>query len=548
MVMLPGAVPWPEEFAARYRRLGYWTNQTLGELLGCAAAEYGARTALVAGPRRWSYAELDHRATSLAAGFLRLGIENRDRVVVQLPNVPEFVAVCFALFRIGAVPVLALPAHRRSEIMQWCDATGAVAYIVPDRWARYDYRPLATEVGARCRTVRHTIVAGNRGQHIALNSLYAEPVALPSVDAADVALLQISGGSTGMPKLIPRTHDDYGYSVRASAEVCGLTVDSTYLAVLPCAHNFPLSSPGILGALHAGAKVVLAENGSADEVFPLIEREQVTTVAVVPPLALLWMEAARLGRPGLRSLRVLQVGGARISAAAARRVEPVLGCSLQQVFGMAEGLVNYTRPDDPPDTVTNSQGRPLSPADEILVVDDDDIEVAAGARGHLLTRGPYTIRGYYDAPEHNSRAFTPDGFYRTGDIVRVSDTGHLVVEGRAKDVINKGGEKVAAEEVENHLLEHPAVRDAALVSVPDEALGERVCAFVVAGADPPRLGEVRMFLAERGLAAFKLPDRIEIVDAFPKTRIGKVDKKMLRAAAAERVSAHVTTRNMECEQ
>lgn len=536
-MMLPGAVPWPDDLAARYRQRGYWSGQTLGDLLGCWAARYGDRTALVGGDRRWSYAELDRRASSLATGLQRLGIGHEDRAVVQLPNMPELVAVCFALLRIGALPVLALPAHRRSEIAHCCQLTGAVAHVVPDVRSRFDYRTLATEVSASCPSVRHVIVAGDPGAFVALDSLYDDPGPLPVVHASDVALLQLSGGSTGMPKLIPRTHDDYAYSVRASAELCELTPDSSYLVVLPGAHNFPLSSPGILGALHAGAKVVLADNASPDEAFALIEREHVTITAVVPPLALIWMDAARAGRHDLSSLQVLQVGGAKLSAEAARRVEPTLACSLQQVFGMAEGLVNYTRLGDPRETVIHTQGRPLSPDDEIRVVDDLDVDVAPGEQGHLLTRGPYTIRGYYNVPEHNAMAFTPDGFYRTGDIVRVTSSGNLVVEGRAKDQINKGGDKVAAEEVENHLLAHPAVRDVTLVSMPDDVLGERACAFVVAHRNPPGLVELRTFLRDRGLADFKLPDRVEIVHALPQTSVGKVDKPRLREAIADKIAA-----------
>ena len=302
-----------------------------------------------------------------------------------------------------------------------------------------------------------------------------------------MAFFQLSGGSTGVPKLIPRTHDDYIYSLRGSAEICGLDAASVYLAALPVAHNFPLSSPGTLGTLYAGGTVVIARNPSPDEVFPLIERERVTITALVPPLALIWLEAAAARRPDLSSLKVLQVGGAKFAAEAAARVRPVLGCTLQQVFGMAEGLVNYTRLDDPDDIVVNTQGRPISPDDEVHVVDDDDRPVEPGEVGHLLTRGPYTIRGYYNAPEHNARAFTPDGFYRTGDLVRRDAAGYLTVEGRAKDQINRGGDKVAAEEVENHILAHPAVMDAAVVAMPDAFLGERSCAFVIPrGPVPPR--------------------------------------------------------------
>lgn len=334
-----------------------------------------------------------------------------------------------------------------------------------------------------------------------------------------------------MPKLIPRTHDDYLYSVRESARICGLSQDSVYLVALPVAHNFPLSSPGTLGVLHAGGTVVLAPSPAPETVFDLVESERVTITAAVPPLALAWLRSAASTGRDLSSLQVLQVGGAKFSEEAARLVRPRLHASLQQVFGMAEGLVNYTRLDDPEDIVVGTQGRPISPDDEIRVVDQQDRDVPPGATGHLLTRGPYTIRGYYRAPEHNARAFTADGFYRTGDLVRVIDGGYLVVEGRQKDQINRGGEKIAAEEVENHLLANDAVHDVAVVSMPDEYLGERSCAFVIPrDGDRPRPIELKRFLRERGLAEYKLPDRIEVVGEFPHTPVGKVSKAELRRA------------------
>ncbi|GAA3410866.1 hypothetical protein GCM10018952_17160 [Streptosporangium vulgare] len=197
---------------------------------------------------------------------------------------------------------------------------------------------------------------------------------------------------------------------------------------------------------------------------------------------------------------------------------------------MAEGLLNYTRLDDPRELVDTTQGRPLSPADEILVVDSDGAEVAPGEVGELLTRGPYTLRGYYRAPEHNARSFTPDGFYRTGDLVRVLPSGHLVVEGRDKDQINRGGDKISAEELENHLLAHPAVHDAAVVGTPDPVMGERTCAFLIVRDQAPTLREIKQFLKERGVAGYKWPDRIELVETFPRTPVGKISKKELAAS------------------
>lgn len=535
--LLPDFTPWPEECAQRYRAAGHWRGETLGAMLEARAQAHPQSLALVCGTRRWTYEELDLKARQLATGFSRLGIRPRDCVVVQLPNVAEFFTVCFALFRLGALPVFALPAHRRTEITAFCQMTDAVAYVIVDVDGGFDYRSLAREVMREAPLLRHVLVLGQAEEFVAIGDLHDTPQDIAGPRASDVAFLQLSGGSTGLPKLIPRTHDDYLYSVRASVDICGLTPDSVYLCALPVAHNFPLSSPGTLGVFHAGGCVVLARRASPDTAFPLIEAERVTITALVPPLAMVWLDSARASPHDLSSLKLLQVGGAKFGAEAARRVKPELGCALQQVFGMAEGLVNYTRADDPDELVMNTQGRAISPDDEVRVVDDEDRDVLPGEVGHLLTRGPYTIRGYYRAPEHNARAFTIDGYYRAGDLVRRLPSGHLIVEGRAKDQINRGGDKVAAEEVENHLLAHPSVHDAALVAMPDAYLGEKTCAFIVARGDAPRPIELVRFLRERGIAQYKIPDRILFVDQFPKTGVGKVNKRLLRERTAPAIQA-----------
>ncbi|MEU9460977.1 (2,3-dihydroxybenzoyl)adenylate synthase [Streptomyces sp. NPDC048312] len=536
------APTWPSDFAERYRAAGWWRGETFGSMLRERAEAHPDRIAVVdpAAEIRWSYAELDRRADRLAAGLLARNITKGDRVVVQLPNVAEFFEVVFALFRIGALPVFALPAHRETEISYFCEFTEAVAYVVAAEHGGYDYRELAARTRAGAPALRHVFVArGEPGEFETLADVAEDPVGHGAPRPDDLAFLQLSGGSTGVPKLIPRTHDDYIYSLRGSNEICGVDENSVYLCALPAAHNFPLSSPGSLGTLYAGGRVVLCPQPSPEVAFPLIERERVTLTGLVPPLALLWTQAATATAHDLSSLDVLLVGGAKFSEEAARRVRPALGCTLQQVFGMAEGLVNYTRLDDPVEVIVTTQGRPISPDDEILVVDDEDQEVAPGETGHLLTRGPYTIRGYWRAPEHNARSFTEDGFYRTGDVVRVTPSGHIVVEGRAKDQINRGGEKIAAEEVENHILAHPFVHDANVVAEPDPYLGERTCAYVILrpGAGPLKPVDIKRFVRERDLAAYKVPDRVEFVDTFPQTGVGKISKKALRTAAARGTSA-----------
>ncbi|MEU2451057.1 AMP-binding protein [Streptomyces sp. NPDC012765] len=510
---------------------GHWDGRTLGTCLRDWAGRFGDRTAIVAGTERLTYRELDERADRMAAGLADLGIRAGDRVLVQLPNNGSFPVLFFALARLGAIPALTLPAHRITEMGHLARLSGAVAYVIADEYAAFDYRELAAAVQAQAPALRHVLVAGDPGPFTALAKVSAEPRTFPDPDPADIALLLVSGGTTGVPKLIPRTHNDYGFNARASAAACELDADTVYLACLPVAHNFPLACPGMLGTLSVGGTVVLCPSPAPGDAFPLIEAERVTHTALVPPLIPLWIDSAEWDPADISSLRVLQAGGSKLSADLARSIPDALGCTVQQVFGMAEGLLNYTRSGDDDDLVAVSQGRPLSEDDELRIVDADGREVAAGEAGELLVRGPYTLRGYYRAPEVNATAFTPDGFYCSGDLVRRLPSGHLVVEGRVKDTIDRNGESVSAEEVEAHVTAHPKVHRCAAVGLPDpDGEGERICVVVVPDAETaPTLQELRAFMLDRGVASFKLPDRVESATDLPLTAIGKIDKRSLRA-------------------
>lgn len=530
----PALVPlrqsWPPALVARYRAAGYWRGETLPGVLRERAAQFADDIAVVGGEVRLSYAALWQEAGRIGAGLLARGLVPGDRVVVQLGNTPAFVTVVCGLFRAGLIPVYALPAHRITEVSHVMHKAQARGYIAADRQDGFDYRVLARELQALLPALQHVLIVGDAAEFGAVDSLQGDAALLPpDPDPQSVAFLQLSGGSTGLSKLIPRTHDDYIYSFRASNEICAITRDSVYMVALPAAHNFPMSSPGFLGALYAGARVVMSPGPGPDAAFPLIARERVTCVGLVPPLALLWAQAAATTTHDLTSLQVLQVGGAKLVPEAARRVIDSLGCRLQQVFGMAEGLVNYTRLHDPLDVVVGTQGRPISPDDEVLVVDDHGHPVAEGGIGHLLTRGPYTIRAYHNDPAANARSFTEDGYYRTGDMVQQLPGGYLVVQGRAGDHINRAGEKISAEEIEDHLLAHADVFDAAVVSMPDAFLGERSCAFVIAHGTPPTAASLKAWVRGRGLAAFKVPDQVVFVAAFGTTAVGKISRRELRA-------------------
>jgi 2,3-dihydroxybenzoate-AMP ligase len=359
------------------------------------------------------------------------------------------------------------------------------------------------------------------------------------IDPTDPAVFQLSGGTTGVPKIIPRTHNDYVYNSKASGAVIDIRPDDALLVVLPISHNFPLASAGIQAFLLEGARLVLSTSTRAADAFALVERERITHLELVPALLIRYLDDPALKDYDLSSLRVINTGGQKLQAEVKRRAEELIpSCKVQEVFGMAEGLLNYVRLDDPDEVRWETVGRPVCPDDEIRLVDDQGRDVPDGEVGELWTRGPYTLRGYFRAPEHNARAFTPDGFYMTGDLMRRHPSGNYIVEGRKKDLINRGGEKISAEEVENLLLAHPAVLNAACVPMPDAVLGERMCAFVI-----PRPGqsltlpEAQQFLAGKELAKYKWPERIELVPEFPLSPFGKVSKQDLSKRIAETLAA-----------
>ena len=543
--MLDGCTPYPAEFRERYIREGYWRPETIAEALVSSAKANPARTAVADHRRRLTFSQFLDEAERFRACLSNHGIARGDRVILQLPNCVEFASLALACFELGAIPIMALPALRRAELEYLARLAEAKAIIIAPEYRGFDHAALARELRDAVASVEtvFSIAPANGCIDLASSRGGAKPTT-GTVDPFDVALFLLSGGTTGLPKLIPRTHADYLYNAREAARVCELNETSRILLALPAAHNFPLSSPGLIGALLTGAISVFSQETGAEEIAAIISRERITHLPCVPTIAMSLLALPESDRPRLESLKMITVGGQRLqepSARALRRIWPSL--KVQQVFGMAEGLLCYTHLDDSDDVACTTQGRPLSHADEIRIVDGSGRDVAEGESGELCCRGPYTIRGYYRADDRNAEGFTTDGFYRTGDVVRRDAAGNLTVEGRIKDQINRGGEKISAEEVESHLLAHPSVSAVAVVAMPDARLGERPCAFVTLRPGTLlTLDTMRDFLTDRGVARYKWPERLEMVAAMPLTNVGKIKKADLRREIETRLAAENLSR------
>ncbi|HDY7705299.1 TPA: AMP-binding protein [Vibrio vulnificus] len=525
--ILDGFVRKPSIQREQYQVANLWRNLPLWQILHQGVEHHPDSIAVTDNHTSLSYLELANRVDRIAAGLREEGLVCGDSVVLQLANTLDFLVVFFALQRLGVVPVLALPAHGLVEIRHFMQLSGARVYIGSNHEKDDKALAIATQLQAELSISIRCYISGHFGQFSPLPECDAGDFTPAIVDPEHPALFLVSGGTTGLPKLIPRTHNDYLFNVEQCAKASEISAQDVYLAVLPAAHNFTLGCPGILGVLNAGGKVVLTTNPSPDYCFELIEKQRITATALVPALAQLWTEATQWESTDRSSLRLMQVGGSKLAYSDALEMQNAFPNALQQVFGMAEGLIACTRLGDDKEIIATRQGRPVSEWDEVLVVDDQGKPVAVGEEGELLTRGPYTLSGYYRAPEHNLRAFTDEGYYRSGDRVVVDSQGYFTVTGRIKDVIIRAGENIAADELEELLLSHPQIAQVAVFPLPDAHLGEKIAVAAVIRGPEIMLRDIRQFLQAKEIAAFKLPDELFAVKSLPKTAVGKIDKKRI---------------------
>ena len=530
-------VPFPQERAEQYRRSGAWSSLPTGRRFHDVALAHPDRLAVISAEGEMTYAELDRRTDAIAAGLIGLGFQRLEPVLFQLTNRLETVLAWYGCIKAGLVPVATLAAHRLHEIGHVSAVVGARLHIVEAGLPSFDLVEFALNHATNSTTVRQVVTVGGHGplrlEEIGADIDAAEArAAVQLVEAAtdpeDVVAFQLSGGTTGVPKVIPRIHAEYWNNARMYAERLEWTSDSRVAHLIPIVHN-----AGIACGLHAshsvGACLVLA-TADARSAFELMERARATEVLIGHGhyQAVMSPDFDRV-RGGLRHVIL---SGAKVSPALMDRVDDGTDHWAGQLFGMSEGLLTVTPVPSPREARRATVGTPVSADDEVRILDPGtEVELSDGEVGELCCRGPYTITGYFAAPEHNRTAFTSDGFYRTGDLASISlvdGERYVSIEGRMKDLINRGGEKINAEEIEVLLLRHPAIAAAAVVAMPDPRLGEKTCAYLVADGEPMTMAQVQEHLDLLGVAKFKWPERLEWLDSLPRTTVNKIDKKRLR--------------------
>jgi salicylate---[aryl-carrier protein] ligase len=543
-LQIAGVVYTPPELARRYLQEKLWLDVTVGEALRRTAARVPERIAFASEEGELTFRELDERSERLGAALLGLGARPGERAMFQMGTVLETVVALSACYKAGIIPVCSVPQYREIEIGQLARLSGATLYFVQaDFSASFDLVAFARGMQQKVPTLRHLLVSRGKGEdHLSrlidsfpLGEARKKLAGVP-IGPEDCFVFQLSGGSTGVPKIIPRFHGEYLAHCDAWNRMHGMDEHSVAIWSLPIVHNAGQIF-GYMGAIHWGRTTVLTSRIDIPHILDMIARYRVTNAMSIGPIAPHLLAYKDLARHDLSSLRYF------VAFSRADAIEAHLGGAVKSanLYGITEGLVLISHPDDPPRARHLTQGRVGYTSEEVRVLKLGTEEAAGeGEIGELAFRGPSSLRGYYNAPEQTREALTADGFFRTGDLVkahRIEGRMYYSFEGRLKDNINRGGEKFGTEEVENLIRQHPAVTDVAVVAMPDEVLIERACAYLVIrpGMQPPDVRSLGGFLESKGLAKFKFPERIELIESFPVTRVGKLDKAELRRRIAEKV-------------
>ena len=547
--MLEGATPYSEQDAARYLSEGWWRGLTLSDWLDRAADEHPDRVAFIDLQSRLTYDEARDRSVRLAVALLKLGLKPLDRVLIQLPNWNEVAPIYFALQRIGAIPVMLIDRYREHEIEKLATLSGASAWFVPMRFRKTDYVPIIEQVLGQVPAIKTVITV--RGENEAgrfpyLDRLIDETEPTPAdlkqlaalrPDPMQVAHMGPTGGSTGTPKIVPRTHNSIGASAEYCSQAWTLAPGDTNMIVGSIGHDLSFTK-GFLGSVITMCPLVLLDATDPESICETIQREKVTAVVWVPTLAQRLLEYECLDQYDLTTLKKMHSAGAAASPGLIEQVVDRLGATFFNGYGGTEGMTTITGPDDDLRTVTSTVGRPSCPGDTYKVVDFSGKTLPPGESGELLLKGAGVFTGYYRNDEENAKAFDVNGFFKTGDVARISENRYVTITGRIKEMINRGGESISATVIEKLIERHPKVAAVAVVAMPDPVMGERVCAYV-----EPKTGcelsfeTVIEFLRDEKASVLELPERIEFIEQMPVTPAQKNDKNALRRDIETKLAA-----------
>ena len=525
---------------ASFYAAGLWRPETFFEVTEQQADLHPDKVFVTDGTATLTYGELRDSALALAVGLRRIGIGAGDRVSVQIPSWAEFTQISLALTRVGAIMVPIMPIYRRDDVGYMLQNAGVRTAITCGPFRNFDYPGMYQSLRPDCPGLRDLIVVRADGSEppdaIALEGLFAWDAAGPDELGAAAGpdepfVIVFSSGTTARPKGCLHTFNTFGCGSRLLAQAFGYSCDDIQFNPSPITHTTGLITGFLLPLMH-GASVHLMEAWEPRAALADIAKFHTTAAVTATTFLQTLMDAYDPDQHDPSSMRLWVAAGSPIPAAFVRRAGEVLPTlRVLSLYGRTENActTTCTVQDDPERSVT-SDGKAL-PGNSVKIVDGDGREVPRGEQGDLAYKGPMHMLEYINNPEETSKLFTPEGYSRSGDLGVMDADGYVRVTGRLKDIVIRGGLNISARQIEDLLIAHPAIRAVAVVGMPDERLGEKVCCYAVVGPGQENLTrqEVSDYLLARGLAIQKVPERLEIVPELPMTATGKIQKHVLRA-------------------
>ena len=524
-------LPVPPERRARERRDGRWLDRFADSYVSAAASQTPATLAVIDGPHRLSYGDVDRRIAAAAASLQDLGVLPGEAVSWQLPNWHEAYVLHQAILRIGAVSNPIVPIYRHRELTYILTEAGSRVFVMPESFRGFSYASMLADIRPGLPSLEHVVVcrpeqASGFPDFADLSAGDRRPGAVAR-SPDDPMLLLFTSGTTALPKGAIHTHNTLDYENRSIIDVFELSPADVVFMPSPVSHItgllYGLQLPAMLGTT-----VVFQDVWDPGAALELIGRHKCTfTVAATPFLHGLTYHP-RLASSGASSMRVFACGGADVPPGLIHDARARLGCVVSRIYGSTEfPTLSTCGPDDPAVKGASTDGRVIGAA-QCRIVDQEGRPVRPGEVGELLVAGPELFLGYYRRDD-NAGSFTPDGWFRTGDLAARDADGYVTIRGRKKDIVLRGGENISVTEVEDLLFDHPQISEVAVVAMPDPVMVERACAFVVpAEGASPSLDDLAAYLGQRKIAKQKIPERLELVGELPKTQSGKVQKFRLR--------------------
>jgi len=512
-----------------------WLQLTFSDLWDRNAGSLGDKEAVVDSTKRLTWFEANHWIDQIAWGFLQLGYEKDDCVVIQLPNCVELPLLRMACERAGLICVPIARVLRGKEVEYVLAKVGAKAFVTTRSFRGFDYVRMIEEIRDRV-AVDHVIIVGEEipPGTVALQSFICRKEEDAVVHNAlrrrtckpeEFSLVTHTTGMTGFPKFVE--NPIFSRMELAKAQVERIHMSSSDVTAIFSPNAGGPNTIGYFASPLVGAKVVMLEHFDPEEAMKSIEKERITVLPVVPTMVLMMIDHPRFQDYDLASLKVIISGGAPFNSHEAIRAEKAIGCPIVQFYGSVDsGIGVMGDPSDPREVRLNTVGKPLGRC-EVRVLTEEGRDALPGERGDVSMRSPDCLSGYFLDPEANKTAWDGEGWFKLEDIGTLDQEWNLTIFGRKKEMINRGGQKIIPGEVEEIISQYEKVAHVAVIGMPDKIMGEKICGYIVPKKDAQiTLEEINEFLKTHRIAFFKLLDRLEIVSELPLVG-GKIDKKRL---------------------